>query len=93
MGEVTSQLLQGEITKNQYKSRLTSIKRFERQLNDNGYLVVKFFFQIDEKTQKKRLKELESDTYTKWRVSEKDLWQNKHYDKCLDVYDEYIEMG
>ncbi|MBQ9610323.1 MAG: polyphosphate:AMP phosphotransferase [Lachnospiraceae bacterium] len=91
MGEVTSQFLQGEINKRQYKSRLTSIKRFERQLNDNGYLVVKFFFHIDEKTQKKRLKELENDTYTKWRVSEKDIWQNKHYEKCLDVYDEYIE--
>ena len=91
MGEVTSMFLHEEISEKKYKAHLTSIKRFERQLNDNGYLVVKFFFQIDEKTQKKRLKELESDTYTKWRVSEKDKWQNKHYDKCLDVYDEYIE--
>ena len=38
MGEVTSQYLQGDISKSRYKSRLTSIKRFERQLNDNGYL-------------------------------------------------------
>ena len=91
MGEVTSQFLHGETSKKKYKEHLTSIKRFERQLNDNGYLVVKFFFHIDEKTQKKRLKELESDTYTKWRVSDKDKWQNKHYDKCLDVFDEYIE--
>ncbi len=91
MGEVTSHYLQGDIDKKQYKNQLTSIKRFERTLNDNGYLVVKFFFHIDEKTQKKRLKELENDAYTKWRVSEKDKWQNKHYEKCLDVYDEYIE--
>ena len=91
MGEVTSHYLHGELDKNQYKKQLTSIKRFERTLNDNGYLVVKFFFQIDEKTQKKRLKELEGDTYTKWRVSDNDRWQNKHYDKCMDVYDEYIE--
>ncbi|MCR5103460.1 MAG: polyphosphate:AMP phosphotransferase [Eubacterium sp.] len=91
MGEVTSHYLHGDIDKKQYKEQLTSIKRFERTLNDNGYLVVKFFFHIDEKTQKKRLKELESDTFTKWRVSDKDKWQNKHYDKCMDVYDEYIE--
>ena len=91
MGEVTSEFLHGEISKKQYKEHITSIKRFERTLNDNGYLVVKFFFHIDEKTQKKRIKELESNTYTRWRVSENDKWQNKHYSKCFDVYDEYIE--
>ena len=91
MGEVTNMYLHGEIDEKKYKSHLTSIKRFERQLNDNGYLMVKFFFHIGEKTQKKRLKDLESDTYTKWRVSDKDRWQNKHYDKCFDVFDEYIE--
>ena len=91
MGEVTSHFLHGEISKKEYKEHLTSIKRFERTLNDNGYLVVKFFFHIDEKVQKKRLKDLEAHDSTKWRVSEKDKWQNKHYDKCLDVFDEYID--
>ena len=91
MEKVTSEYLHGDINKKEYKEHLTSIKRFERQLNDNGYLVVKLFFQIDEKTQKKRLDDLASDEVTKWRVSENDLWQNKHYKKCLDVFDEYIE--
>ncbi|MBR2524635.1 MAG: polyphosphate:AMP phosphotransferase [Clostridiales bacterium] len=91
MDEVTSDLLHGDITKKEYKEHLTSIKRFERQLNDNGYLVVKLFFQIDEKTQKKRLDDLASDPVTSWRVSDSDRWQNKHYGKCLDVFDEYIE--
>ena len=91
MGEVTSMFLHEEINEKKYKAHLTSIKRFERQLNDNGYLVVKLFFHIDEKTQKKRLKELENNEHTKWRVSSKDKWQNKHYDKCFEVFDEYIE--
>ena len=91
MDEATGSYMHGEISEKEYKERLVSIKRFERQLNDNGYLVVKFFFHIDEKTQRKRIKELEADTYTKWRVSDSDRWQNKHYDKCLDVFDEYIE--
>ncbi len=91
MDEVTGRYLHGKINEKEYKQHLTSIKRFERQLNDNGYLVVKFFFHINEKIQKKRLKELEADEYTKWRVASKDKWQNKHYDKCFKVYDEYIE--
>ena len=51
---------------------------------------MKFFFQIDEKEQKKRLDKLADDKNTSWRVSEHDVWQNKHYDKCMDVYEQYL---
>ena len=27
---------------------------------------------------------------TRWRVSESDRWQSKHYDKCLKVFDQYL---
>lgn len=91
MDEVTGAYLRGDMKEKQYEERLTSIKRFERQLTDNGYLVMKFFFHIEEKEQKKRLDELLEDKNTKWRVSENDLWQNKNYDKCLEVYDAYLE--
>ena len=91
MGEVTAQYLHKEISGEEYHSHLTSIKRFERQLTDNGYLVVKFFFHIDEKVQRKRLEALEEDKNTKWRVSDGDRWQNKHYKEVMRVYDEYLE--
>ncbi len=91
MDDVTNDYMEGNISKKEYGKRITSIKRFERQLNDNGYLVVKFFFQIEKKVQKKRLEGLLSDPNTEWRVNPSDVWQNKHYDKCLKVYDEYLE--
>ena len=91
MGEVTTDRLLDSISAKEYKKHLTSIKRFERQLTDNGYLVVKLFFHIDAKVQKKRIDDLADDPVTSWRVSEFDKWQNKHYKKCLDVYDDYIE--
>ena len=90
MGEVTSELLSGKTSEKEYQNRLTSIRRFERQLNDNGYLVVKFFFHISAKEQKKRLDALEEDKSAKWRVTSKDRWQNKHYKKCFDVFDDYL---
>ena len=37
------------------------IKAFERQLVDDGYIVVKFFFHITEKTQRERLLKLYND--------------------------------
>ncbi len=91
MEEVTEAYLHNKIDKDTYKQRLTSIKRFERQLTDNGYLVVKYFLHISEKEQKKRIEALKSDKNTKWRVSKSDEWQNEHYNKCLNVYDEYLE--
>ena len=91
MDEVTGDYLKGKLKKKQYEQRITSIKRFERQLTDNGYLLMKFFFHIGEKEQKKRIDELLEDKNTKWRVSGDDLWQNKNYDKCLKVYDEFLE--
>ena len=58
MDEVTKGRLRGELSDKQYAERIESIKRFERQLTDNGYLVLKLFFQIGKKEQKKRLEEL-----------------------------------
>lgn len=90
MDEVTSDYLHEEISEEDYRKRITSIKRFERQLTDNGYLVMKFFLHIDENEQKKRIDNLLESKNTKWRVSDKDKWQNKHYKKCLKVYDAYL---
>lgn len=91
MDEVTEEYLHGDLKEGKYRERIVSIRRFERQLTDNGYLVMKFFFQIDEKEQRKRLEDLLEDKNTKWRVGEEDLWQNRNYDKCLKVYDQYLE--
>lgn len=91
MDEVTGQRCRGTMDKETYGRRITSILRFERQLRDNGCLVLKFFLHISEKEQKKRIKELEKDIDTRWRVSEEDKWQNKHYDKCLDIFDRYLD--
>ncbi len=91
MDDITRSYLTGEISEEEYSSNLTSIKRFERQLSDNGYLVVKFFFHIKRKEQKKRLKELEKNNSTGWRVEKWDKWQNKHYKKCLETYDRYLD--
>lgn len=88
--DVTKEKLKNDMSDKEYKKKIDSIKRFERQLTDNGYLVLKFFFHIDEKEQKKRLEKLLSDKNTKWRVSDYDLWQNKHYKKCIDVYEQYL---
>lgn len=78
-------------TDEEYKRKIESVKRFERQLSDNGYLVIKFFFHIGEQEQRKRLTRLLDDKNTRWRVSEYDLWQNQHYKKSLKAFDQFID--
>ena len=91
MDELTKLCLHEELGQKAYEMKIDSIRRFERQLTDNGYLVMKFFFHISEKEQKKRISGLLENIDTAWRVSENDKWQNKHYEKCLETYDRYLE--
>lgn len=91
MEETAGLRLHGKLNGKEYEMRLDSIRRFERQLTDNGYLVIKFFFHISEKEQKKRIKTLMEDIDTAWRVNEDDKWQNKHYGKCQEIFDDYLE--
>lgn len=90
MEEITMARVHGKMDDDEYSERIDSIKRFERQLTDNGYLLVKFFFHISKKEQDKRVEKLLAEKDTAWRVSDSDKWQNKHYDKCADVFDRYL---
>lgn len=90
MEEVTDGVLDSSLSADEYRNRINSINTAERTLTDNGYLVMKFFLQISKKEQKKRLKALLQSSSSAWKVDEDDLWENKHYDECLKVYENYI---
>ena len=58
----------------------SSIEVFERQLTDDGYVIVKLFLHISKKEQAKRIEELLSDPTTAWRVREEHRLQQEHYE-------------
>ncbi|MDL2236612.1 phosphate--AMP phosphotransferase [Christensenellaceae bacterium OttesenSCG-928-K19] len=72
-----------------WQSYLEDINTFERQLHDDGYLILKFFLRISKKEQEKRIKKLLSNKNTAWRVSQNDLKNLKHF-KEIDMF--YREM-
>ena len=88
--EVTTGVLSGALDRDAYDRRIDSINTAERQLIDNGYLVMKFFFHITQKEQRSRLDALAADPNTSWRVNDDDWWENDNYDRCLEVYDRYL---
>lgn len=90
MEQICRERLEEKNDEKEYGSRIESIRRFERQLTDNGYLVLKFFMHIDQEEQKKREERLLEYKDTRWRVSEFDRWENAHYKKCVKVFSQYM---
>ncbi len=91
MENVVRRYLRREITAGQYKDRVRSVKEFERQLRDGGYIVLKLFLRIDREEQEKRLRALREDYATSWRVTEDDLWQQREYKRFREAYEEFME--
>lgn len=69
-----------------FDNRIDAINCIERQLVDNGYMVIKFFFHISKEEQRSRLDALSANENTSWRVTESDYEQNERYDQFLDAY-------
>ncbi len=69
----------------------TSIHDFEKQIFDDGYVVVKFFLHLREKTQSKRLERLYEDPATRWRVPDRKLASVQDYDAAYELYDTLLE--
>jgi AMP-polyphosphate phosphotransferase len=79
----------GAITDAELDQRITDVHRFERMLADEGALVLKFWFHITEKQQKKRLDDLASDPRTAWRVTEHERTFAKLYPRFSRVAERF----
>ncbi len=70
--------------------RLERIRQFERMLAAEGVVLVKFWFHLSKKAAKARMKELEADPKTAWRVTPQEKEDLKHYDDFIRVSDEAL---
>ena len=66
------------------------ISRFERMLSDEGTLILKFWFHLSKEQQKKRLKELQKDPRTRWRITDSDWERFKSYDKFRKISEHFL---
>jgi polyphosphate:AMP phosphotransferase len=69
---------------------LERAKRLEKMLTDEGALIIKFWLHLSKEKQEKRLKTLEKDPKTRWRVTERDWEHYKLYDKFRTVHESVI---
>ncbi|HEX3097180.1 MAG TPA: polyphosphate:AMP phosphotransferase [Usitatibacter sp.] len=73
-----------------FELRLEAIRHFERMLVSEGALLLKLWFHLSKKAQKRRLKALSSRKETAWRVGPGDWERFEHYDKFIDVCEDAL---
>lgn len=70
--------------------RYRQINDFERYLTENGFPVVKFFFNMSKGEQKKRLLERMKDPEKNWEFSFNDVEEREHWDGYQNIFEEML---
>jgi polyphosphate kinase 2 (PPK2 family) len=75
-GRVLVERVEGFATDAEWKRAYREINDFERQLADDGAIVVKIYLHITKDEQLDRFKRREADPYKHWKITEED-WRNR----------------
>ena len=78
------------VTKDIWQERFQDIRCFERYLNRNGIIVVKFFLHVSKKEQKRRFLERAELPEKNWKFSGSDMAERDHWDEYMDAYEDMI---
>ena len=73
-----------------WQMRYKQIRRFEKNLSENGMVVLKFFLHVSKKEQKKRFLERIEDTSKNWKFSLSDLKERAFWDQYQEAYAEAL---
>ena len=84
--------IRGELDRGDLDERMDQINRFEAMLVNEGALVLKFWFHLSKDGQKQRLKALEKNPRTAWRVTKYSWERLKTYDKLQEAAGHVLRM-
>lgn len=78
-------------TKDIWENRFEDIRNFEKYLNRNGTIVIKFFLNVSKKEQKERFIERVDDADKNWKFSASDAKERGYWDDYMHAYEELIK--
>ncbi len=84
--------IRGTLDKGDLDQRMDQINRFEAMLVNEGALVLKFWFHLSKDAQRQRLKAIEKDPRTAWRVTKESWARLKTYDKLQEAAGHVLRM-
>jgi PPK2 family polyphosphate:nucleotide phosphotransferase len=82
-----AELVSGKI----WRERFEDIRAYERYLDRNGIIVLKFFLNVSRKEQKKRFLERLDEPEKNWKFSATDVMEREHWGEYMDAYEEMIQ--
>lgn len=87
---VTNDRVDGTVDDTDLRQAVDDINSFERQLADDGTVIVKFLLHISKREQKRRFAKLQDDPATAWRVTKDDLRRHRQYRKYLAAFEDML---
>ena len=88
--ELLQHLPDGKKGKAFWEHRYEDINAFERHLERNGTVVLKFFLHLSKDEQKKRFMERLERPEKNWKFSPSDLPERAHWDDYMEAYEDLI---
>lgn len=79
------------VTKDIWEDRFQDIRHFEKYLNRNGTVVIKFFLNVSKDEQKKRFMERIEDPDKNWKFSAADVKERGYWKDYMHAYEELIK--
>ena len=90
-GRVLTERVGGTTSRREWNEAYDDIQQFERQLADDGVVIVKFWLHISKKEQKQRFKQLEENSATAWKVGKQEWKNHRKYDEWVEAVEEMLE--
>ncbi len=80
-----------QVPRKAWERAFEEILAFERQLTDDGAVIVKFWLHISRKEQRKRFRAIEKNPSLSWKVGKEDWKQHEQYGKYIRAAEEMME--
>jgi len=90
-GRVLVERVENFCSEAEWKRAYREINEFERQLADDGAIILKFFLHITKDEQLARFKRREGDPYKHWKISDEDWRNRRHWDQHNEAAEDMFE--
>lgn len=91
-GRVLVERVEGFCSVPEWKRAYREINEFERQLTEDGAIIVKFYAFISKEEQLNRFKARESDPYKHWKISDEDWRNRRHWKENVAAAEDMLKL-
>ena len=91
-GRVLEERVEKLVPESEWRRAYDEINSFERQLADDGTVIIKFWLHISKKEQAKRLRRTEKDPYESWKVTPASWESHKQYRGYIKAVEDMLQQ-